>query len=50
MAIEAAHRSEVSQEIKFHLAELSFESLEERSLKSFFNNPPTSLERSASEV
>jgi len=38
------------QDLKFYLAEVSFGSLEEKSLKSFFNNLPTSLELSESEV
>lgn len=37
-------------EVKFYLAEVSFESLEEKSVKSFFNNLPTSLELSDSDV
>ena len=37
-------------EVKFYLAEVSFESLEEKSAKSFFNNLPTSLELSDSDV
>ena len=37
-------------DVKFYLAEVSFASLEEKSLKSFFNNLPTSLELSNSEV
>lgn len=37
-------------DVKFYLAPVSFESLEEKSLKTFFNNLPTSLELSDSEV
>lgn len=37
-------------DVRFYLAEVSFESLEEQNLKSFFNNLPTSLELSESEV
>lgn len=42
--------SERGYDLKFHLAEVSFESLEEKSLKSHFNNLPTSLELSGSDV
>lgn len=37
-------------EVKFYLVEVSFESLEEKGLKSFFNNLPTSLELSDRDV
>jgi NTE family protein len=36
--------------VKFYLAEVSFASLKEKSLKSFFNNLPTSLELTDSEI
>lgn len=37
-------------DVKFYLAEVSFQSLKEKSLKSFFNNLPTSLELSDSDI
>ena len=37
-------------DIRFYLAEVSFESLKQKSLKSFFNNLPTSLELDDAEV
>ncbi len=37
-------------DVKFYLVNVSFESLEEKSLKSFFNQLPTSLELSGSEI
>lgn len=47
--VEAALRSR-GHAVKFYLAKVSFESLEEKGLKSFFNNLPTSLELSDGEV
>lgn len=47
--MEAAVRSR-GYELNFYLAEVSFESLEEKGLKSFFNNLPTSLELSDRDV
>ena len=45
-----AELRERGYDLSFHLVEVSFESLQEKGLKSFFNNLPTSLELTDTEV